>query len=283
MECKEISKSLFIPSIGFGTADLTGNAEEIIYNAILAGHRFIDTAAVYGTEGEVGKAVKRAIADGIVKREDLFIETKIAPGIHGKENVASAFMESLEKMQLDYVDMYLIHWPVARGSENSYRYENVETWEVFQMLKKQKYIKHTGVCNFLERHLLHFIEAGMEMPEVNQLEIHPGFQQRGLVEFCVERGIGIEAWSPMGRGILRTSKFEEMAQKYGKDVNQLALNWSIRKGFIPITRSSNKQHIISNLNVFDFKISSEDMMEIDNQNTCDNHQDIWAYKRQKMY
>lgn len=144
-------------------------------------------------------------------------------------------------------------------------------------------MKHIGVCNFLERHLLQLTDAGGQLPEVNQLELHPGFQQRGLVRFCRERGIVIEAWSPMGRGVLRKPEFEQMAARYGKDIGQLALRWSLQNGYIPLTRSSNRAHIKNNLNVFDFEISREDMSVLNELNTNDNHQDIWSYKRQQMY
>lgn len=272
-----------IPAIGFGTADLEGNISTAVETAICAGYRLIDTARVYGSEEGVGKAVAKCIFNGVVCREELFVQTKLAPDRHGYYEAMNAFQESLDLLQMDYIDMYLIHWPVARGSEETYREKNLATWQAFQELKDHGKVRHIGVCNFLERHLLQLTDNGMACPEVNQLELHPGYQQRGLVRFCLEKGIVIEAWSPMGRGILRTPEFEAMAERYGKNIGQLALRWSIQNGFIPISRSSNVRHIATNLDIFDFAIIDEDMAALNALNTNDGHMDIWSYRRQQMY
>lgn len=269
--------------IGFGTADLARSASEAVFDAVNAGYFLIDTAQVYGSEHGVGEAVKRAVSEGVVRREDLFVQTKLAQNRHGYYEAMDAFQESLQQLQMDYVDMYLIHWPVARGSEETYREKNLATWQAFQELKNQGKVRHIGVCNFLERHLLQLADNGMADPEVNQLELHPGYQQCGLVRFCRERGIAIEAWSPMGRGILRTPEFEAMAQRYGKNIGQLALRWSVQNGFIPISRSSDAHHIAANLDIFDFTITDEDMAALNRLNTNDGHMDIWSYRRQQMY
>lgn len=273
----------FIPRIGFGTADLLGNKADIIFNAIVAGYRLIDTAQVYDSEKDVGLAVKKAINEGFVKRNDLFIQSKLAPQNHGYYKTLKAFNNSLERLELDYLDMFLIHWPVPRGEENCYSDKNRETWQAFSELKLAGKIKHLGVCNFLERHLFDIYDYFPIKPEVNQLEIHPDFQQRGLTNFCKKIGIIIEAWSPMGRGILKTNQFKTMAESYDKNCAQLALRWSIQKGFIPLTRSSDFQHLKTNLNVFDWEISIKDMEILDSLNTNTNYLDIWAYKRQQMY
>lgn len=271
------------PPLGFGTADLNGSVKDIVFNAIKCGYRLIDTAAVYGSEEGVGYAIAEAVGSGLINRADLIVQTKLAPGEHGYDKTIAAFKKSLKLLKLDYIDVYLIHWPVSRGDEDDYREKNIESWRAFSELKSNGLIKHIGVCNFLERHLLHLIESGYGIPEINQLEIHPGFQQRGLARFCREKGITIEAWSPMGRGILNTPQFIEMAGKYGKDIGQLALRWSVQRGFIPISRSSNFQRAVGNLNVFDFVISEEDMKELDELNSNDGYMDIWSYKRQQMY
>lgn len=269
--------------MGFGTADLSGPVEELVAAAIRAGHRLIDTAQVYGSEDGVGLGVARVIGEGLVSREELFIESKLAPDRHGYREALAGFDESLNRLRVDRLDMYMLHWPVARGSEDDYREKNVAAWQALTELKAQGKVRHIGVCNFLERHLLHLTDAGLALPEVNQLEIHPGFQQRGLVRFCRERGMAIEAWSPMGRGVLWTPEFEAMAASYGKDVGQLALRWSLDKGFVPLTRSSNAAHIAGNLEVFDFELRQEDIRRLDELNTNTLHQDIWSYKRQQMY
>ena len=276
-------QKLSLPPIGFGTADLSGPAEEVVLDAVRCGYRLIDTAPVYGSEKGVGRAIRQAEERGFARRSDILIETKLPPDRHGYYEAIDSLEESLDRLQTDYIDVYLIHWPVSRGNEETYREKNIAAWQAFAEMKKQGKVRHIGVCNFLERHLLHLIESGLPCPEINQLELHPGFQQRGLVRFCRERGIMIEAWSPMGRGLLRTPEFETMAAFYGKTSGQLALRWSIQKGFLPLSRSSCQMHMEQNLQIFDFQISPEDMTKLDALNTPDNHQDIWSYRRQQMY
>lgn len=279
---KEI-QHITIPKIGYGTADLKGDVSFLVCEAIEAGYRLIDTASVYGTEKDVGVGIEKALKSSNIKRNQLFIETKLNPATHGYYETLKNAEQSLNNLKLDYLDMYLIHWPVARGSEFTYKEENIETWQAFETLYKQGKVKGIGVCNFLERHLLQIIDSCSILPVVNQLELHPGFQQVGLVQFCRERGLIIEAWSPMGRGILMQNCFIQMAEKYGVNIGQLALKWSIQKGFVPLSRSSTIGHIHDNLQVFDFSISDDDMNIIDSINTSDGHMDIWSYKRQQMY
>lgn len=283
MKMIHFPNGLQIPQMGFGTADISGAVDEIVFTAIQTGYRLIDTAYVYDSEQNVGRAVNRAIEQGIVARQELFVETKLAPDRHGYYDTLSCFEESLNRLQIDYLDMYLIHWPVARGSEESYREENIATWQAFEELKNKGKIRHIGVCNFLERHILQLTEACKQLPEVNQLELHPGYQQRGLVRFCRERGIVVQAWSPMGRGVLKTPQFEAMAQRYGKNIGQLALRWSVQNGFIPISRSSQEKNIAGNLDIFDFVITDEDLNTLNSLNTNDGYMNIWSYKRQQMY
>ena len=279
----DTSENINIPEIGFGTYDLQGDDRQIVLGAINSGFRLIDTARVYGSEMGVGYAIREAVDRGIINRSDLFIQTKLAPNMHGYYATLSCFEESINELQMDYIDMHLIHWPVSRGNEYDYREKNIESWQAFSELKKRGLVKHIGVCNFLERHLINLIDSGYGCPEVNQLELHPGYQQIGLVNFCRERDIVIEAWSPLGRGILDDTKYNEMAKKYNKNVGQLALRWSVQNGFIPLTRSSNCSRIKSNIDIFDFEITQEDIEEINTLNSNDNYQKIWSYKRQQMY
>lgn len=272
-----------IPSIGFGTADLEGDISAAVETAIRTGYRLIDTARVYGSEEGVGKAIAKCVNDGIVQREELFIQTKLDPILHTYESVLTSFHKSLNALNLDYVDLYLIHWPVVRGGEEDCYERNREIWRAFEILQQDGRVRMLGVCNFLERHLLDLMEYGQSKPVINQLELHPGYQQRGLIRFCRKHGIKIEAWSPMGRGILRMPEFEKMAQKYRKNIGQLALRWSIQSGYIPISRSSTPAHINANLDVFDFAISEEDMTLLNALNTNDGYLDIWSYRRQQMY
>ena len=276
-------QKLSLPPIGFGTADLSTPVEEAVWDAVRCGYRLIDTAPVYGSEEGVGKAIRRAEECGLANRSELLLETKLPPNRHGYYEAFDSLNESLERLQTDYIDVYLIHWPVPRGDEETYREKNIAAWQAFEEMKKQRKVRHIGVCNFLERHLLQLMESGLSCPEINQLELHPGFQQRGLVRFCKERGILIEAWSPMGRGLLQTPEFEAMVASYGKTSGQLALRWSVQKSFLPLSRSSSRVHMEQNLQIFDFQIRPADLKKLDALNTPDNHQDIWSYRRQQMY
>lgn len=277
------NNGLKMPAIGYGTADLTGSVSELICHAVEVGHRLIDTAEAYGSEEGVGEGLQTVFSRGLVKRGELFIQTKLLPAKHGYLEVMEGFERSLERLRVDYVDAYYLHWPVVRGQEDTYQENNLAAWQAMNELQQKGRIRFLGVCNFLERHLLYLTESGLPMPAINQLEIHPGFQQKGLVRFCRKHGMAIQAWSPMGRGVLRTPEFEAMAASYGKNISQFALRWSIQKGFIPLTRSSDLAHIAQNLEVFDFQIQDEDMRMLDDLNTCDRHMDIWSYKRQQMY
>lgn len=272
-----------IPSIGFGTADLRGDVVALIETALEAGYRLIDTAAAYDSEEAVGIAVKRFLQSGRVEREELFIETKVMPGVSNYDQAIASVMNALDRMQLHYIDMVMLHWPVNRGHEMTYRRENREVWHAFEHLIEKGKVRMLGVCNFLERHLLDLINNSCTKPVINQLEIHPAYQQKGLVTFCREQGMAVEAWSPMGRGILLKEEYSQMADYYHKNIGQLALRWSHQHGFIPLTRSSNPEHIRKNLEVFDFEISPEHMSIIDDLNTNDQFMPIWSYKRQQMY
>lgn len=278
-----LANGIPIPKLGFGTAGLDGDITNLVKTAIRSGWRLIDTAAVYGSEEAIGRALQELLASGEIRREDLFLQTKIDHHKHGYHAAKREFQRALESLQVNYLDLYLIHWPVPRGSEKTYREENIETWQAFEELYRAGRIRAIGVCNFLERHLLQITENCSIVPMVNQLELHPGYQQRGLVRFCRERGIVLEAWSPMGRGILNRPEYCQMAARYGKDIGQLALRWSIESGYIPITRSSTPGRIASNLEVFDFQLTSEDQALIDGLNSSSDHLDIWSYDYQQMY
>ncbi len=272
-----------LPPIGFGTADLGDQAQMAVETAIRCGFRLIDTARVYDSENSVGKAVANCISDGTIKREDLIIQTKLDPSLHSYKGVMESFRASLGELKTDYIDLYLIHWPVPRGTENDCYERNREVWRAFEELQKNGNVRMIGVCNFLERHLIDLMEHCTIPPTINQLELHPAYQQKGLVRFTRKLGISVEAWSPMGRGVLNNEEWKERSGKYGKNPGQVALRWSIDNGYLPLVRAKNPEHIKSNLEIFDFSLTEEDKAALDAMNTCDQHQDIWAYKRQQMY
>lgn len=274
----------YIPKIGYGTGDLKECDETVekIHNAVLCGYRLIDTASAYGNESCVGDAVKRV--GGIVPRSELFITSKInnerAQSSSGYYATLNAFDDTLNRLQVDYLDMYLIHWPVLRDNEKRHRELNVETWQAMEKLVNDGKVKYIGVSNFLERHLTALMESATIMPFVNQLEIHPRFQQKNLVSFCFNNNILVEAWGPLGNGkVFEIALLREIARKHGKTVSQICLRWNIQKDIIPIPKSSTVDRMKENLDVFDFELGEEDMNSINLLDTLDGHADFYSYKR----
>lgn len=244
-----------IPQIGFGTWQLKGESAYIsTLNAIKAGYRHIDTAAVYGNEEEVGRAIATAIGEGIVTREDLFITTKLW---NSDQEEAHAAMElSLTKLGLDQVDLYLLHWPCPGYGKY------VQAWKSMIELRDQGKAASIGVCNCYPEVLDELIAAGAT-PAVNQVEIHPGFSQDELREENEQRGIATEAWSPLGQGkVLENKTLQQIAEAKGKTVAQVIIRWHVQRGDIVLPRSSNEGRIAQNFAVDDFKLSNDDMATI---------------------
>lgn len=245
-----------IPQIGFGTWQLEGETAFIAtLQAIKAGYRHIDTAAIYGNEEEeVGRAIAAAIGEGIVEREDLFITTKLW---NPDQVQANAAMElSLTKLGLDYVDLYLIHWPCPAFGEYQ------RAWKDMIELQKAGKAASIGVCNFYPEALDELSTLGVT-PAVNQVEVHPGFSQDDLRADNEDRGIVTEAWSPLGQGkVLENKTLKEIAESLGKTVAQVIIRWHIQRGDVVLPRSSNEGRIAQNLDVFDFKLSNDNMATI---------------------
>lgn len=251
-----------IPCIGFGTWQSTG---EEAYNAVLwalkAGYRHIDTAAVYGNEEMVGKAIK----DSKIPREELYITTKLWNDVRGYEETKKAFNESLTKLGLDYVDLYLIHWPNPVKYRQNHLEMNIESYKAMEDLVKEGKIKSIGVSNFLIHHLKDLMASTSIVPAVNQIKLHPGLLQEEVVEFCRANDILLEAYSPLGTGkVLEAKELVDLANKYSKSVAQICIRYSLQKGFLPLPKSVNEGRIYTNADVFDFNLSDEDMKIIDN-------------------
>ncbi len=276
------------PKIGFGTFGLNADSmEDTIQTAVRLGYRLFDTAADYHNEHLLGKAIHHCMDTGMIKREELFIQTKYYPvSPYGYEDAYKQFKKSLEQLGLDYIDAYLIHKPIPQYSENTYRMENKEVWRAFKELKEQGKIRYLGVSNFCERHI-DFLEEERNsafFPAINQLEIHPSFQQKGLREWCGERGIVIEGWSPLNRGkMLNHPLINELAEKYGKTPAQICISWSVQNDVIPITSAENENWMRESMESSDFHLEEEDMKRLQGINSSDDHWDIWLYKRRDMY
>lgn len=251
-----------IPCIGFGTWQ-TPDGETAINSvkaALKAGYRHIDTAACYGNEASVGQAIK----ESGVPREEIFVTSKVWNTERGYEKTLAAFETTMAKLDLDYVDLYLIHWPAAANQFENWKEINAQTWRALEELYIKGKVKAIGVSNFLPHHLEALLEGAKVVPMVNQIEYHPGFMQAESVAFCKAHNILVEAWSPLGTGnVLNNETLIMMAQKYSKTVAQICIRWVLQHGLLPLPKSITESRIIENTEVFDFEIKEEDMAIID--------------------
>lgn len=276
-----------IPCIGYGTY-LTPSDEEglkAIKDAINAGFYHIDTAAAYQNEHMIAQAIK----ESGLERDKFFITSKLWNEEQGYESTLRAFEESCKKLETDYLDLYLIHWPIAVGHNDDWQVRIKETWRAFEELYKEGKVRAIGVSNFLVHHLDSLIKSADIIPMVNQLELHPKYQQNEVVEYCRKRNIILESWGPLMRGkAFSNPLLKEVADQYQKDIAQLLIRWCLQKEFLPLPKSMKKERIISNSNVFDFEISNEDMNYIDSLNTDDSYvfhpdrNDEWKKKREEI-
>lgn len=243
-----------IPQLGLGVFKIDDDAEceSVVLDALELGYRHIDTAMIYRNEAAVG----RALAQSGIPRDELFVTTKVWNSDQGKDEAPAALATSLELLGLDYVDLYLIHWPApSRG-----RY--VETWLALEELAAKGLSKAIGVSNFEPEHLEDILEAGSVVPAINQVELHPAFQQRTVRGFGEERGILTEAWGPLGQGKYELAELpglNDLSKKHGKSIQQVVLRWHIQEGVIVFPKSVRKERLAENLDVFDFELDADDM------------------------
>lgn len=248
-----LSNDVRMPYLGLGVYSM--NNEEItgaIHHALEAGYRLVDTASVYGNEEGVGKAVR----ESDLPREEIFVTSKVWNTDQGYERTLKAFDKTMNRLGLDYLDLYLIHWPVS----NLYK----DTWKALEKLYNEGRIRAIGVSNFLIHHLKDLMEDAEITPMVNQLEFHPHLVQQELHDFCYEHQIQPEAWAPLMRGKVNDIHLlRGLAEKYGKTPAQIVLRWDLQKGVVTIPKSSNPERIRSNADVFDFELSEGDVKRID--------------------
>ncbi|MGH0544351.1 aldo/keto reductase [Bacillus cereus] len=252
-----------MPWFGLGVFKVEDGPElvEAVKSAIKAGYRSIDTAAIYGNEKAVGEGIRAGIKEAGISREDLFITSKVWNADQGYETTRAAYEESLKKLELDYLDLYLVHWPV----EGKYK----DTWRVLEKLYKEERVRAIGVSNFQIHHLQDVMKDAEIKPMINQVEYHPRLTQKELQAFCKEQGIQMEAWSPLMQGqLLDNETLQEIAEKHGKTTAQVILRWDLQNGVITIPKSTKEHRIIANADVFNFELTKEDMEKIDalNQN-----------------
>lgn len=262
MDSYELSNGLNIPKIGFGTWQTPDGdvAESSVTHALKAGYRHIDTAAIYGNEESVGRAIKKSGID----RSELFITTKLWNNNHSYEKAKLAIDESLAKLDLDYVDLYLIHWPNPVDLRPDFATGNAESWRAMEEAVAESKIKAIGVSNFHPHHIDALLETTKIKPVVNQIFLNPSDMQPEIVSYCREKDILLEAYSPLGTGkIFEVDSLKELAAKYNKTVAQVVLRWSLQHGFLPLPKSVTESRIKENIQVFDFELSEEDMETID--------------------
>lgn len=242
------------PQLGLGVWQIDDAlAPQVVQAALDIGYRSIDTAAIYGNERGVGQG----IANAGIPREEIFVATKLWNDRHGHDISRSAFMESLEKLGLNYVDLYLIHWPVPKNDLY------VQAWETLIQLRDEGLARSIGVCNFNINHLQRLLDETGVLPVVNQIELHPRFQQAQLREFHQEHDIVTEAWSPLGQGVLwNNPTLNALARKHGRSVAQIMLRWHVQLGNMVIPKSVTPSRLVENFAVFDFSLSDDDMQAI---------------------
>lgn len=243
-----------MPYLGLGVylADEGEMVQNAVGWALEAGYRHIDTASAYLNEAGVGKAIRGSGLD----RNSVFVTSKVWNTDQGYESTLEAFEKSLERLGMEHLDLYLIHWPVA----GKYR----ETWRALEKLYREGRIRAIGVSNFLRHHLEDLLQSAEIVPMVNQMEFHPFLVQQELLDFCRAKGIQYEAWSPLMRGaVVQVPEIEALARKYGKTEAQIVLRWNLQKGVVTIPKSANKERIAANAGIFDFELSPEDMARID--------------------
>ena len=263
-----LSNGVNIPCVGFGTWQ-TPNGETAINSvleAIKCGYRHIDTAACYGNEESVGKAIKLSR----INREELFVTSKLWNTDQGYESTLKAFNKTIKDLGLDYLDLYLIHWPVVKGHKEDWKESICETWKAFEKLYSEGKIRAIGVSNFKPHHLKVIFENCNIKPMVNQIELHPSHNQDETVKFCRNNNILVEAWGPLSTGrIFKVKEMQDIANKYNKSIAQITLRWHIQNEILPLPKSVTPNRIKENSMIFDFKLLKEDMELIQNLKGCE--------------
>lgn len=261
----ELQNGNKIPEIGFGTWQSADGEEcyNAVLNALRCGYTHIDTAAAYGNEESVGRAIADFLKESGKSREDLFITTKLWNENHSYDLAKNAIDESLRKLGLDYVDLYLIHWPNPLKFRDCWQKANAESWKAMEEAYKVGKLKAIGISNFCERHIDELLKTAEIKPMVNQIKLCPGQPQTDLVKYSKSLGMIVEAYSPLGTGAIFSNDFmKTLAEKYKRSIAQICIRWSLQQGYLPLPKSVTKERIEENLKVFDFELDSSDCEKI---------------------
>ncbi|OIK16005.1 glyoxal reductase [Bacillus sp. MUM 116] len=256
-----LNNGVKMPWFGLGVFKVEEGPELVnaVRTAIIHGYRSVDTAAIYGNEEGVGQGIREGLRETGISREELFVTSKVWNSDLGYESTLTAYENSLQKLGLEYLDLYLIHWPV----EGKYK----EAWRALETLYKQGRVKAIGVSNFQTHHLEDLMKDAEIKPMVNQVEYHPRLTQKTLQEFCRDHDIQLEAWSPLMQGqLLDNPVLKEIASKYNKSAAQVILRWDLQNGVVTIPKSTKEHRIVENASVFNFSLSKEEMNRIDQLN-----------------
>lgn len=261
MKTIQLNNGVNIPAIGYGTYKTSENDVSIIFSAIECGYRLLDTASIYKTEQQTGAAIRQS---GI-PREEITVISKVWRNDLGYHKTKEAFAKSLKQTGLNYLDLYLIHWPANARNFDNWQKTNAETWRAMEELLEEGKIKSIGVSNFWPEHLEALLDSAKIKPAVNQIEFHPGYWQPETTQYCKEKGIVLQAWSPLARGrIFGNEILIEIANRHQKTVSQIALRWIVQQGVIPIPKAASKERMNENFDIFDFALSDEEMELINN-------------------
>ena len=262
-----LSNGVGIPCIGFGTWQTPDGdvAVRSVAAAIEAGYRHIDTAQAYGNEESVGKGIRESGID----RKDLFVTTKLWNSNHSYKLTMRTFEESMNKLGLDYLDLFLIHWPNPIAFRDHWQEANAESWKAMEELYEAGKIRAIGVSNFRPHHIEEILKTAKVAPMVNQIRLCPGDTQDKTVDWCREHGMVLEAYSPLGIGqIFEVPEMQKLAEKYHRSIAQVCIRWSLQRGYLPLPKSVTPSRIQENLKVFDFELSNEDVQLIADLKGC---------------